>query len=113
MIAAARSRFAGATSTRCRERDSCLDLARLARLLDGGGADVFFRGLPRDEASREAARAENQDAVRVLHDFGQIGTDQDHGGALAGQLSQQAMDLGFGADIDPARRARRGSTPSG
>ena len=53
--------------------------------------------------------------VDRLQHFGQLARDQEHGVAVGGELVDQRVDLGLGADVDAARRLvedqDRGSAP--
>ena len=50
------------------------------------------------------AIAEDDDGIGTLHDLFQLGRDEHDGQARLGQLADQCLDLGLGADIDPPGR---------
>ena len=59
------------------------------------------------ERSRNAgdlALVHDHDPVAHAQHLRHLGRDHQHGDALAGQLGDQPMDLGLGADVDAARR---------
>src|SRR5260221_11825702 len=80
------------------------DAARRPPSVNGGVHDPFLRRVERRELLDHAALAADQDAVRQIHDRGQVGRDDDGGQALVGQAGDQLVDLGYGADLDAARR---------
>ena len=43
-------------------------------------------------------------AIAHTDELGQFGRDDDESDAFAGELTQDAVDLGFGADVDATRR---------
>ena len=51
-----------------------------------------------------AALAHDEDAVAHGQHLGQVGGDEDHGHARRGEVVDELVDLGLGADVDAARR---------
>ncbi len=50
------------------------------------------------------ALAHDQDAIAHRQHLGQVGRDQDHRHARSGEVVDESVDVGLGADIDAARR---------
>src|ERR1700710_225473 len=61
----------------------------------------YFRAV---QLAALASFAENDDAIAEADDFGQLRADDDDRQALARELTDDAIDLHLGADIDAARR---------
>ncbi len=74
------------------------------RLAGDGGHDAFFGGFGAGDVDGEAALAHDEDAVAHTEDFGEFGGDHDVGDALFGEVGDQGVDLGLGADNDAAAR---------
>ena len=51
----------------------------------------------------DGAVTQDDDPVRALHDLLELGGDQDDRQPRFGQIADQALDLGLGADVDAAR----------
>ena len=66
--------------------------------------DGLFAQLSRSRLAGDPPLAHHQHAVGEPQDLGQLGGDHDDGAALGGQLLDQGVDLGLGADVDAARR---------
>src|SRR3954447_15288418 len=80
---------------------SCRDLTELTR----GGADHrLLVGLGAGELSGQPAFVHHQDANGHAQHLRQLGGDHQPRRALAGELAQQAVDLGLGAAVDAAGR---------
>ena len=77
---------------------------RTVALARAGRDDRLLGGLLARERGHEAALAHDEHAVGEGEDLGQLGGDDQDGHAVAGQLGEQAVDLGLGADVDPAGR---------
>ena len=56
------------------------------------------------ELGGHAAAVQADDAVADERDLGQLAREQQHGGAVAGKLPEERVDLALRADVDPARR---------
>ena len=56
----------------------------------------------RCELRDHAAAEHHERAVASQLDLGQLGREEEHGGARRGQLTQDAIDLFLGADVDAA-----------
>lgn len=52
--------------------------------------------------ARDRAAAQDDDAVGALDEFLDVGGDEQDGEALAGEVVDEALDLGLGADVDAA-----------
>ena len=52
----------------------------------------------------EPAFAHDEDAIGQAEHLGKLGGDHQDRDAFAGELVEQAVHLGFRADVDPARR---------
>ena len=70
--------------------------------LGGGAHDVLGGGLVAGDVGGEPALADDQDAVGHAEHLGQLGGDHQDRQPLAGQLGEQPVDLGLGADVDAA-----------
>ena len=66
---------------------------------DRGGARLGVR-----QIGDRAPVAQHEHAVRALDDFLELGGDHQDAEALVGELADQRLDLGLGADVDAARR---------
>ena len=88
-------------------------------LAGGGGHDAFFGGVGAGDVGGEAALAHDEDAVAHAEDLGELGGDHDDGDPLLGELGDQGVDLGLGADVDAAggfvedENLRLGGEPAG
>src|SRR6185369_398885 len=91
--------------------------ARLSRPIRPGGSvavtascivhsqrqDRLFGHLGTRQFAGHAALAHDIGAIAHGNDLGQLGTDHQHGRAVAHQLVEQREDLGLGPDVDAAR----------
>ncbi len=69
-----------------------------------GVHDGLFRGVGTCNLGCEPALAEDDDPVRDSENLGQFARSHDDGSALRCEPSNERVDLGLGADVDPARR---------
>lgn len=71
--------------------------------LTGSGLnDGLFVCLFAVEFGGDAAVGENEDAITEGEEFGEFAGGHEDGESLIGELSQEAVDFGFGCDIDAA-----------
>ena len=66
--------------------------------------DVLLRKLCPSELAADPAGAHHVRAVADVDDLGELGADQQDGGAAFDQVLDQREDFALGADVDAARR---------
>ena len=66
--------------------------------------NLFLRRFGAIQDARNRSAVHHDDPVAHAQDFRQLGRNHQDGHAAAGQLAHQAMDFGFGADVDALRR---------
>ena len=71
---------------------------------DRRGHDPLGVSLVVGEHTAHAALAHHDDAVAHRQHLGEVGGDHDDGDAVAGEVVDQLVDIGLGADVDPAGR---------
>ena len=72
---------------------------------EGGEAHDVLLGEPVAlDLAADQALAHDEHAVAEADQLGQLGRDDDDADAVAGQIAEDAVDLGLGADIDAAGR---------
>ena len=69
----------------------------------GGVHDVLRGGLGARDVGGDAALTDDEHAVGHAEDLGELGADHQDGEALTGEVGEQAVHLGLGADVDAAR----------
>ena len=75
------------------------------------GHDPLLLEVAAGERAHLAALAHHHDPVAHRQHLGQVGRDEDDGDAGAGELADQLMDIGLGADIDAAGRLVEDAAP--
>src|SRR5258708_7802987 len=86
-----------------KEGRSCAGLDGLL-LADGGGEDALLVPVRDRPRRRQGAAAHHRDGIADAEQLGDVRADHDHRLALGSELADQAVDLGFGADVDAAGR---------
>ena len=92
----------GAVVTRVRALDVGVAHRAVLQVVGGGVHDGLGGGVGAVEVGGDPALADDEDAVGHAEDLGELGGDHQDREALPGELGEQPVHLGLGADVDAA-----------